>query len=72
MRKLGDFCLSLSPTLLVLLAMLVFFNRKDNDRVQSIPSLAIGVGLTCSTFIDRKLRRKKLLKALHQNKGEII
>ena len=72
MKKSGDFWLSLSAPLLVVLAMSVFLHRKDNDRVQSIPSLVTGIGLTCSTFIGRNLRRKKLMKAILQRNNEII
>ena len=72
MKKSGDFWLSLSAPLLVLLAMTVFLHRTDNDRVQSIPSLVTGIGLTCSTFISRRLRRKKLMKAMLRQNNEII
>ncbi len=72
MRRSVDFWLSLSAPLLVLLAIFVFVHRKDNDRVQSIPSLLTGIGLTCSNFIGRSLRRKNLLKDILQEKNEVI
>ena len=72
MKKAGDFWLSISAPLLVLLAMIVFLHRKDNDRVQSIPSLVTGIGLTCSTLLSSKIRRKKLMKAMLQRNNEII
>ena len=72
MKRSGDLLLSLAAPCLVLLSMFVMLNRKDNDRVQSIPSLVTGIGLTCSSFIGRSLRRKKLLKEILEKRDEIV
>ena len=48
----------------------VFFQRKEHDRVQAIPSLLIGIGLTCSSFVGRSSHRKKLLREILQEKNQ--
>ena len=49
---------------LILIAILGFFHRQDNDRVQSIPALVVGIGLICSNTFSRTKRRKKLLNEM--------
>ncbi len=61
MKNSKNFFLSFAAPLLVFLSLLGFFYRKDNDRVQAVPALVVGIGLIFSNAFGRTKRRKKLL-----------
>ncbi|WP_269621949.1 DUF3188 domain-containing protein [Prochlorococcus marinus] len=61
MRFKNNSWLSFAAPLLVFIAIFGFLNRKGNDRIQAVPALLIGIGLSCSSAIGRNIRRKKLL-----------
>ncbi len=58
--------LSLAAPLLILLAILGLFQRKGNERAQTLPALAIGSGLIVSSALGHHLKRKKLLFELQK------
>ena len=58
--------LSLAAPLLILVAVIGFFQRKGNDRLQPLPAFLVGTGLIISSAIGRRYRRRKLLEALHR------
>jgi hypothetical protein len=41
-----------------------FVHRKDNDRVQAVPALLVGIGLISYNAFGRIKRRKKLLNEM--------
>ncbi len=61
MRKSRELLLAFAAPSLILIAILGFFHRKDNDRVQPIPALVVGTGLIFSNTFSRNKRRRKLL-----------
>lgn len=64
MKNSQNLFLSLAAPCLVLISFLGFFHRKDNDRVQALPALVVGIGLIFSNAFGRTKRRKKLLNAM--------
>ena len=64
MKKSKNILLSLAAPCLVLISILGFFHRKDNDRVQVVPALVVGIGLIVSNTFGRTKRRRKLLTAM--------
>ncbi len=64
MKTSKNFLLSLAAPCLVLIAIIGFFHRKDNNRVQAIPALVVGIGLIFSNTLGRTKRRKKLLNQM--------
>ena len=64
MNKSKKFLLSLAAPCLIVVSVFGFFYRKDNDRVQAIPALLVGLGLIFSNSIGRTKRRKKLLNEM--------
>ncbi len=71
MKKPKKFWLSLAAPVLVLLAILGFFHRKQNDRVQAIPALVVGMGLIVSSAYRRTNRRKKLLNQMLNSRNTL-
>ena len=66
MKKNKNLWLSFAAPLLILLAMIGFFQRKGNERAQSIPALLIGSGLILTSLVGHQLKRKKLLNDLQK------
>ena len=64
MKRSKNYFLSFAEPCLVLISILGFFHRKDNDRVQVIPALTVGIGLIFSNAFTRTKRRKKLLNEM--------
>ena len=64
MKNSNNFFLSLAAPCLVFISLLGFFHRKDNDRVQVLPALFVGIGLIFSNAFARTKRRKKLLNEM--------
>ena len=64
MKNSKNFFLSLAAPCLVFISLLGFFHRKDNDRVQVVPALLVGIGLIFSKPFARTKRRKKLLNEM--------
>ncbi|AAQ00816.1 MULTISPECIES: DUF3188 domain-containing protein [Prochlorococcus] len=71
MKGSGKLSLSLAAPCLVLIAMIAFFHRKDNDKVQALPAFFTGLGVICSSAIGRNLRRKRLLNEVLQRKNNL-
>ncbi len=65
------FYLSFAAPCLVLIAILGFFQRKDNDRVQSLPAFVSGIGFVTTSFIGRNMRRKKLLTEIFNINNDV-
>ena len=61
MKNNNNLYLSFAAPCLILIAIFGFFQRKDKDKVQSLPAIITGIGIVSSSFIGRNLRRKKLL-----------
>ncbi len=66
MKRFGNPLLSLAAPLLIVIALLGFFQREGSERLQSIPALVVGCGLILSGALGRRRRRKKLLFAMRQ------
>ena len=64
MKNSKNLFVSLAAPSLVLISLLGFVHRKDNDRVQAVPALLVGIGLIFSNAIGRTKRRKKLLNEM--------
>ncbi|KGG14614.1 MULTISPECIES: DUF3188 domain-containing protein [unclassified Prochlorococcus] len=64
MKSYKNLLISFAAPLLIMVAILGFFSRKDNDRVQSIPAFCVGMGLIISNSVSRNLRRKTLLDGI--------
>jgi hypothetical protein len=56
--------LALSSPLLILLALLSFFNRSPATRLQAVPALLIGGGLLVFSLVRRRRRRARMLQVL--------
>ncbi|QEY33472.1 DUF3188 domain-containing protein [Synechococcus sp. RSCCF101] len=54
----------MAAPLLVLIALLGMAQRQGRDRLQAVPALLIGTGLTASLALQRRRRRAALLQAL--------
>ena len=59
---LSKFFLSLAFPFLVLLGFFGLIQRQGSSRVQSLPVLAVGIGLIAHQIYGSKLRRKRLLE----------
>ncbi len=68
MKSNSNIYLSFAAPCLILIAVLGLLQRKDNDRVQSIPALLTGIGMVSSSFIGRSFRRKNLLSEVSNMK----
>ena len=64
MKNSKNLVVSLAAPCLVFISILGFFHRKDNDRVQAVPALLVGIGLIFSNAFARTKRRKKLLNEM--------
>ena len=64
MKTSKNSLLSLAAPCLILISMIGFLSRQDNDRVQSIPALVVGIALILSNGFGRTKRRKKLLEEM--------
>ena len=64
MKNSKHLFVSLAAPCLVFISLLGFFLRKDNDRVQAVPALLVGIGLIFSNAFGRTKRRKKLLNEM--------
>ncbi len=70
MKNKKNVYLSFAAPCLILIALLGFVQRKDNDKVQSLPALFTGIGIISSSFIGRNLRRKKLLAEISNSNND--
>ena len=71
MKKNKNIFLSFAAPCLILIAMFGCLHRKDNEKVQSIPAMSIGIGIVVSSFIGRNLRRKKLLTEIRKRINDV-
>ena len=71
MKNSKNFLLSIAAPCLVLIAIFGFFHRKENDRVQVIPALVVGIGLVLSNTFTRTKRRKKLLNEMQNRRNAL-
>ena len=62
--------LVLSAPGLILLALVALLQRQGSDRLQAVPALLIGCGLLAHSWLRRRRRRRELLRALRQERGE--
>jgi len=67
MKSSNDFGLAFAAPLLILLAVLGFFQRNGNEKVQVLPALVIGMGLMCTDLLKRSQTRKKILLEISRN-----
>jgi hypothetical protein len=56
--------LALSSPLLILLSLVCLLTRPGSDRIQVVPTLAIGAGLLATSWLRRRRRRLEILRAL--------
>ncbi len=70
-KELGKIWLSLAAPALICLGLVGFFSRKGSDRVQALPALLIGIGLTSSSAIARNIRRKELLRKIRYFNNDV-
>lgn len=56
--------LALSSPLLILLSLVCLLTRPGSDRIQVVPTLAIGTGLLATSSLRRRRRRREILRAL--------
>lgn len=64
--------LSFAAPLLVVLALVGLIQRQGRDRLQALPALVVGAGLSISGSISRRRHRQKLLEALHRSHSEEV
>ncbi|CAK6697805.1 DUF3188 domain-containing protein [Synechococcus sp. CBW1107] len=62
--------LALATPLLVLLGLVGVALRQGSDRLQAVPALVIGVALLLQSAWSWRRRRRALLEALRDNRGE--
>ena len=62
--------LALATPLLVLLGLVGVALRQGSDRLQALPALVIGVTLLLQSAWSWRRRRRALLEALRDNRGE--
>jgi hypothetical protein len=56
--------LALASPLLILLSLVAMAMRPASDRVQALPALVIGSALLITSWVRRRRRRRKILRAL--------
>ena len=61
---------ALASPLLVLLGLQGVLLRQGSDRLQALPALLIGVALLLQSAWSRRRRRRALLTALQDQRGE--
>ena len=62
--------LALASPLLIALSLLSVLVRIGSSRLQAVPALLIGCGLLFSSVLGRLRRRRRLLAALRDCRGE--
>jgi len=62
--------LALATPLLILLGLVGVALRQGSDRLQAVPALVIGVALLLQSAWSWRRRRRALLEALRDNRGE--
>ncbi len=71
MKNSKKFWLSFAAPCLVFVAIFGFFYRKENERVQAIPALVVGIGLILSNTCSRAKHRKKLLYEMRNRRNAL-
>tara|TARA_Y100001968_G_scaffold262672_1_gene251044 strand:+ start:328 stop:555 length:228 start_codon:yes stop_codon:yes gene_type:complete len=67
MNRLGNPLISFSAPLLILLAIIGFFNRDGKDKIQAIPALVVGSGLIFTGGVRRFRRRRMLFQEIKKD-----
>jgi hypothetical protein len=62
--------LALATPLLILVGLVGLVLRQGSDRLQALPALVIGVALLVQSALSRRRRRRALLNALQDQRGE--
>ena len=62
--------LAWATPLLILLGLVGLLLRQGSDRLQALPALVIGVALLLQSAWSRRRRRRALLAALQDQRGE--
>ena len=62
--------LALATPLLILLGLVGVALRQGSDRLQALPAVVIGVALLLQSAWSWRRRRRALLEALQDNRGE--
>ena len=62
--------LALATPLLILLGLVGVALRQGSDRLQALPAVVIGVALLLQSACSWRRRRRALLEALQDNRGE--
>ena len=62
--------LALATPLLILVGLVGLALRQGSDRLQALPALVIGVALLVQSALSRRRRRRALLNALQDQRGE--
>ncbi|ABX09668.1 Hypothetical protein P9211_17371 [Prochlorococcus marinus str. MIT 9211] len=70
MKVSRNFWPTFAAPFLILIAILGLFQRSGNDRVQSLPSLVLGIGLICNGVLERQHHRKTILRELRKNSSK--
>jgi hypothetical protein len=68
--RLSRDLLALATPLLILLGLAGVALRQGSDRLQAVPALVIGVALLLQSAWSWRRRRRALLEALRDNRGE--
>ncbi|WP_398329990.1 DUF3188 domain-containing protein [Vulcanococcus sp.] len=62
--------LAMATLLLILLGLVGLLLRQGSDRLQAVPALLIGVALLLQSAWSWRQRRRALLRALQDQRGE--
>ena len=62
--------LACATPLLILLGLVGLLLRQGSDRLQAVPALVIGVALLLQSAWSRRRRRRAVLTALQDQRGE--
>ncbi len=62
--------LATATPLLILLGLVGVLLRQGSDRLQAVPALMIGVALLLQSIWSWRRRRRALLRALQDQRGE--
>jgi hypothetical protein len=60
--------LTLAAPLLILLCLIALTERRGADRLAVLPPLLIGIGLLVTNGVGQLRRRRRLLRALRQER----
>ena len=71
MKNSKNLLLSLAAPCLIFISILGFLYRKDNDRIQAIPALFVGVGIVLSNTFNRTKARKNLLNKMLNRRNNL-